>query len=174
MQRILSMDSDVFAIIKEFSENRGFWDAMPPLKLRSLPRVYFDLGGLWLGDGEQCSSIKLEGASSGGRLLDSMRVWSIVLLLLLLALPQTANAQANSTWSPLGSPNGGSGSWNTTDNSWFNGTVFLPWSNAPGASATFSGNTGVVTVDAVISAQNITFQTSGYTIAPGTGSLTLF
>jgi autotransporter-associated beta strand protein len=80
--------------------------------------------------------------------------------------PHAANAQ-NLSWSPTAQNSGGTGTWNTTDLQWFNGTVTQPWDNTAGTSATFGGSPGTVTVGVPITAQNITFATDGYTITGG-------
>ncbi|HSH95408.1 MAG TPA: autotransporter-associated beta strand repeat-containing protein, partial [Roseimicrobium sp.] len=67
--------------------------------------------------------------------------------------------------------NGGTGTWNATLTNWANstGTINAKWQ---GGTAIFSGPAGTITLNSAISAQALTFNTSGYTIA-GTSILTL-
>jgi fibronectin-binding autotransporter adhesin len=66
---------------------------------------------------------------------------------------------------------GGSGTWNTASPLWFNGTTFQTWSNAALDDAVFAGTAGTVTLGGAITAHNLDFTTTGYTLVGG--SLTL-
>jgi hypothetical protein len=70
--------------------------------------------------------------------------------------PHAARAQ-NLTWSPTAENSGGTGTWDTTDLQWFNGTILLRWDNTAGTSATFGGAAGTVTTGEPIRVQNVTF-----------------
>src|SRR4051812_25335957 len=98
--------------------------------------------------------------------------------LLLAALPAPAQTL---TWDPgmtgpTTGPSGGTGTWDTTNPFWFNGTADVAW---PGATAValFGGPAGTFTVPiapptpGTIAAGGLTFNTSGYTIAGDTLTL---
>jgi autotransporter-associated beta strand protein len=81
----------------------------------------------------------------------------------------TGNSQKN----PSGS--GGTGTWDTTSNNWFNGTTDVSWPNSSnGDTAVFSGTSfssgGTVTLGTDIKAGALTFNSNGYTV---TGKKTL-
>jgi autotransporter-associated beta strand protein len=69
------------------------------------------------------------------------------------------------TWYGDGSTAGGSGTWTTTGNTWFDGSSVRSW--VPGATAIFSGSSGgTVTLGEAVSANNgLQFTTSGYTLS---------
>lgn len=85
-------------------------------------------------------------------------------------LPSTQ--AANFTWDTTGGDAAtitpGSGTWNTTNTNWNNGSTNVPWAAAN--VAIFSGADGSYAVDlgASFSAQAITFNNSGYTIGATT------
>jgi autotransporter-associated beta strand protein len=91
----------------------------------------------------------------------------------------SAFGQLNFWWDPAGvSPaTGGSGTWDTTTFDWLTPAInsplpAVPWVN--GNIANFSGAAGTVTVGAPITADQINFNTTGYTIgASGGNALTL-
>ena len=62
---------------------------------------------------------------------------------------------------------GGSGTWNTTSSLWWNGTSDVAWSNTGGNTAVFSGAAGTATVSSGISAGEVDFSTTAYTLASG-------
>ena len=70
-----------------------------------------------------------------------------------------------------GSIHGGTGNWNTTTTNWTNiaGTTNTNWKND---GAVFGGTAGTVTLTSAITAQQLTFNTTGYVLA-GTNTLTL-
>src|SRR2546430_6059291 len=72
---------------------------------------------------------------------------------------------------------GAQGNWNTSAPAlWFNGTTstFQTWNNANLDNAIFGGTLGTVTINAAVIAHNLTFNTSGYTVArTGANTLTL-
>src|SRR5262245_582524 len=95
-----------------------------------------------------------------------------------LFLGQTADAQINYYW------NGGSGTWDTTSNSWRTPTTLdtpTPWVNAATNVAQLGdvGSAGTVTVTTNITSGGINVNASGFTLQPNsstqaiTGSLTL-
>lgn len=59
--------------------------------------------------------------------------------------------------------------WNLTEPNW--DASAAPWTN--GNNAIFGGTGEFVSVNAAVTAGNLTFNSNGYTIAPGTGSLAL-
>ena len=81
------------------------------------------------------------------------------------------------TWDPaLNSGSGGAGTWNlNTTANWFNGSTDVQWkdNSALGTnSAIFGGTPGTVTLNTSLSASNLQFLASGYTLS-GSGVLTL-
>lgn len=90
----------------------------------------------------------------------------------LAGLLATHTAQASLTWDGNGSQ-GGSGTWdaNITAN-WWNDTANVVWPNAGGTNndAVFAGTAGNVTVTNV-TANDLTFNTTGYTLTSGTLTL---
>lgn len=70
-----------------------------------------------------------------------------------------------------GTIEGGPGTWNATGLNWTNsgGTINTKWQSG---TAVFGGTSGTVTLTSAISAQGLTFNSTGYTIA-GTSTLTL-
>ncbi|MGJ7511463.1 autotransporter-associated beta strand repeat-containing protein [Variovorax sp. GT1P44] len=127
--------------------------------------------GSWVAAPE--TARRLGGGRSGAG-VRARALTSATLLLLaapLCALVSTAaHAQQNLSWSPTGPNSGGSGPWDTTTSSWYNGTVFSPWTNS-GNSATLAGVPGTLTLAAPISVQNLTFSSAGYAIQGGTLTL---
>ena len=85
-----------------------------------------------------------------------------------------ANA-ADLQWSPNGvTPGGGgTGTWNATiPPPWFNGATFQTWNNAALDNAIFGGTAGTVSLGGAITAHNLTFNTTGYSVG-GAGANTL-
>ena len=81
---------------------------------------------------------------------------------------------ADLQWSPNGvTPGGGgTGTWNATiPPPWFNGATFQTWNNAALDNAVFGGTAGTVTLGVAITAHNLTFNTSGYTVTGNTLTL---
>jgi autotransporter-associated beta strand protein len=74
----------------------------------------------------------------------------------------------------LGNGLGGTGTWDSTSLSWWNGTAGSnqTWNNGNDDGAVFAGTAGTVTLGSAITAGSLTFNTTGYTVA-GTGPLTL-
>ncbi|MGC4013006.1 MAG: autotransporter-associated beta strand repeat-containing protein [Luteolibacter sp.] len=76
-------------------------------------------------------------------------------------------------WNPTSSSDpasyGGSGTWNTSGLSWWDGTAALAW---PGAAndATFSGVAGTVSLGEPVSANRLVFSTTGYQLDNGGNS----
>lgn len=109
--------------------------------------------------------------------LSNLITWSL-LFGGLLAGPSSAFAQSQYYWdatSPIDmSPGaGGSGYWNTTagNSVWYvSGSSDSIWVN--GNIANFAGAAGTATVNTAVTANGITFATSGYTVA-GSSTLTL-
>jgi fibronectin-binding autotransporter adhesin len=90
-----------------------------------------------------------------------------------LAWSVGANA-ADLQWSANGvTPGGGgTGTWNTSAPAlWFNGATFQTWNNAALDNAVFGGTAGTVTLGVAITAHNLTFNTSGYTVTGNTLTL---
>ena len=105
---------------------------------------------------------------------------SLVAACLILAAGVIAAGAQALTWDPslsTGASPGGAGTWdlNTTAN-WYNGTADVQWTDNSVAgtnAAIFSGCTaGTVTLNTSLSASNLQFTTTGYTLS-GSGTLTL-
>ena len=115
------------------------------------------------------------------RLFPNMKtpmIKKITSLCLVLAAGVIATRADSLNWDQLGSGTlGGTGTWdlNTTAN-WYNGSTDVKWTDnsALGTnSAVFSGATaGTVTLNTSLSASNLQFTTTGYTLS-GSGTLTL-
>ncbi|HEV2453228.1 MAG TPA: autotransporter-associated beta strand repeat-containing protein, partial [Verrucomicrobiae bacterium] len=89
----------------------------------------------------------------------------------------TATAQQVLTWDPgTSGGSGGAGTWDlNTSADWYNGSGDVNWldNSALGANtAIFGGSPGTVTVNGTLSASNLDFTTTGYTLG-GSGTLTL-
>ncbi|WP_433741522.1 autotransporter-associated beta strand repeat-containing protein [Pseudomonas putida] len=86
-----------------------------------------------------------------------------------MALSLCGSAQAATlTWSPTGQNSGGTGNWDLSSSSWYNGTVTLPWNNLAGDSAQFAGIPGTVSIVSPITVQDLLFAVDGYTLQGGT------
>jgi autotransporter-associated beta strand protein len=88
----------------------------------------------------------------------------------------TAPAGVTIDWDPgakKASPgSGGTGNWDTFSGVWWqSGTNDLAW-NSSGDNAVFAGTAGTVTITSSVSADSMTFNTTGYNIT-GSGTLTL-
>ena len=102
------------------------------------------------------------------------RTLSVCLLLVAAAgLSSSAWGAPQLTWDPLGTSSGtsgGAGNWNTA--SWYGGSYDATWVN--GDDATFNGTTGgAVTLSGPVSANNLLFNTAGYSITSTAASNTL-
>ena len=123
--------------------------------------------------------MKMSGACNGATrshvVSSSSKFWCDISFsaFALLAVSSAANAQTNLTWdvNGAGGGTGGAGTWNTTAPIWFNGAVFVPWSNGGFDNAIFGGTAGTVTVGGTINVHNITFNTPNYTLTGGTLNL---
>ena len=71
---------------------------------------------------------------------------------------------------PVGG-SGGSGTWNTSSLTWFNGATYQAWNNAVFDDAVFGGTAGTVTLGGAITVHNLSFTTSGYTVTGSTLTL---
>jgi len=92
---------------------------------------------------------------------------------LLIASPASA---ASFSWDQAGGGTlGGTGTWNTTNTNWWNGSSDVAWTDTTGTAdtGTFAGTAGTVTVGTNLGALGLIFNTAGYTIASGTNTLTL-
>jgi fibronectin-binding autotransporter adhesin len=81
------------------------------------------------------------------------------------------------TWDPsLSGGSGGNGTWNLNSTAnWWNGSADVKWTDNSAAgtnTAQFAGTAGAVTLGSSLSASNLQFYTSGYTIS-GASTLTL-
>lgn len=110
--------------------------------------------------------------------LQNMVRFVTVLFVFAIYAATMANAQTLN-WDPGltgGSSGGGAGTWNlNTTANWYNGTADVFWlDNSAGGSnaAVFAGTAGTVTLNSSLSASNLQFTSSGYTIS-GSGTLTL-
>ncbi|MCX8090775.1 MAG: autotransporter-associated beta strand repeat-containing protein [Verrucomicrobiae bacterium] len=100
-------------------------------------------------------------------------VWSSVVMLLGIGVFQAWAVNVNYFWSADGSTQGGTGTWNTTDQRWgtsASGPFTTVWDNTTLASdiANFGGTAGTVTVDSAgINARRVNVTTSGYVLQGG-------
>jgi fibronectin-binding autotransporter adhesin len=96
---------------------------------------------------------------------------SATLASLLLITP--AAAQQTRTWDANGATagTGGTGTWNTTLVLWDNAGSLQSWNNGGVDNAIFGGTAGTVTLGVPITAHNLNFLVSGYTIAGSTLTL---
>ena len=84
--------------------------------------------------------------------------------------PAQAIAAPQLNWDPAASNSnsgGGSGTWNT--GSWYNGTSDVGW--VTGDDAIFGGSAGTVSLTSGITANNLIFNTAGYTVTGNTLTL---
>jgi fibronectin-binding autotransporter adhesin len=94
------------------------------------------------------------------------------------ALVFTANGQQSLTWDPAadGSGSGGAGAWGIgSPANWYNGSADVAWSDNSSNgtnTAIFGGTGGTVTLNSSLSASNLVFNVTGYTLS-GSGTLTL-
>ncbi|MFJ7311483.1 autotransporter-associated beta strand repeat-containing protein [Pseudomonas sp. NPDC098747] len=100
----------------------------------------------------------------------------VVMLSLCMAVPHLSAAIRYWDVNGTGVGLGGSGIWNTASAPWSgNGDgvsgPFIPWSNSGFDDANFSGTAGTVTLGLPINIQNLTFQTTGYTLNGSTLTL---
>jgi hypothetical protein len=108
--------------------------------------------------------------------------WLVLSTALTLGLQRSAKSQTSIFWDPLGNgnvtgiPSGGSGTWDTTDAFWWQGSIGTPgpdstWPNANTDVAVFGGTAGVVTINNSgmgVIANGLTFNTGGYVINSAT------
>jgi fibronectin-binding autotransporter adhesin len=97
----------------------------------------------------------------------------ILVLLVVLASRSAAMAQANLVWDANAATagSGGSGTWNTTATTWFNGATHGPWSAVNFDNAIFGSTAGTVTLGVPVRAHNLTFDTTGYIVRNSTLTL---
>src|ERR1019366_9204645 len=79
-------------------------------------------------------------------------------------------------WDPSGAAvaNGGSGTWNTANADWRQGSPTGPlvaWRNSANEDAVFPASAGIVSLGSAITAKSLTFTTNGYVIAGNTLTL---
>jgi autotransporter-associated beta strand protein len=87
-------------------------------------------------------------------------------------LSVTAGPVVNLYWTVNGIALGGNGSWDVVSNRW--SATASPVNGGPWAderTAVFSGTGGTVTVNAAVAPVGLDFQTTGYTLASGSGSI---
>jgi outer membrane autotransporter protein len=101
-----------------------------------------------------------------------VRVIVCAVLAILWVVP-VSYAQPNLTWDANGATagTGGTGPWNTSASTWHDGTTFQAWDNSLSANAIFGGTAGTVTLGGPITAQNLTFSVTGYTLTGNTLTL---
>lgn len=114
---------------------------------------------------------------TASRIQSRSRLASASLVLALLASVQSASA-ATYQWDPgltPGTPSGGTGTWNTTNTNWSNGSSDVAWPNvaANDDKAVFGGSAGTVALGASLTAGGLVFNTSGYTLSGSGVDLTL-
>jgi|GEM_PF-2013328 len=95
---------------------------------------------------------------------------------LVVAAPLFQASAASLSWTSTGDSNlGGSGTWDTSSALWWNGSSAQTWATntTSGDTAVFAGTAGTVTLGTNINALGLQFTTTGYTITPGSNTLTL-
>jgi fibronectin-binding autotransporter adhesin len=92
------------------------------------------------------------------------RVILVAMIVAAAALVAGAARAQTLTWGATGG--GGTGPWDTSTANWFDGSGPVLWTQ--GSSAIFGGTAGTVTLSVPITAQDLTFDTSGYTITGST------
>ncbi len=102
-----------------------------------------------------------------------VRCLAVACFLVSFTLAGPLSAATSLWWDPLatgGTNGGGAGTWNTA--SWYNGSSDAGW--VSGDNAIFGGSAGgAVALNGAITATNLTFNTTGYTISPNSQTLTL-
>lgn len=104
--------------------------------------------------------------------------YSAAIALVLAAGSLTAQAQLYWDGNDLtANADGGSGTWDTTTANWDDAATAgnpATWNNASNSTAIFGGTAGTVTLGTHITAMNLTFNTTGYTVSgvSGTSDLT--
>ncbi len=96
--------------------------------------------------------------------------WVIAGLFLSGVLAYPGAVMAQLYWDPSdigGTGSGGSGNWDSASSYWWNGSADVTWSENI---AYFEGTVGTVTLVANETANGLTFTTTGYTMAEGSGS----
>ena len=83
---------------------------------------------------------------------------------LVCAFSATALAQSSLSWSATGSSTlGGTGFWDDSATSWWNGSTAVSWpATGTENAAIFTGNAGTVTVNGALSANALNFSTNNY------------
>lgn len=107
-----------------------------------------------------------------------VRTWQKALALIAaLGMAQLANA-ATLTWDGNGStapnPNGGNGTWDTNSTAnWWDGSTNVVWPALGGTDddAVFGDTAGTVTISGGVTANDLTFNTTGYTVTASTLTL---
>jgi hypothetical protein len=80
------------------------------------------------------------------------------------------------SWTSTGNSTlGGSGTWDTSSALWWNGSSAQTWATntTSGDTAVFAGTAGTVTLGTNINALGLQFTTTGYTLTPGSNTLTV-
>jgi len=93
-----------------------------------------------------------------------------------LAAIATPAFAASLSWTSTGNSTlGGTGTWDTSSALWWNGASAQTWATntTSGDTAVFAGTAGTVTLGTNISALGLQFTTTGYTITPGSNTLTV-
>ncbi len=97
----------------------------------------------------------------------------IVLALCLAGWSATAPA-ASYTWDADGTPpaSGGTGAWDVTATRWYDGAANVAWpTNGLDNDAIFTNAAGTVTISGSVTANDLTFDTTGYSVQGGTLTL---
>ena len=105
-------------------------------------------------------------APAAGRLL-------LLTAALALSLASVGATAGSLEWSADGvTPgSGGTGTWKTSTALWFNGTTFQDWNNAALDDAVFGGTAGTVTLGTAITAHDLIFDVTGYSVTKRTLTL---
>ena len=92
--------------------------------------------------------------------------------LLVFLAPISQVAAQSLTWDGNGTtapnPNGGAGTWNTTNSNWWNGTTNVTWpTSGTDNDAVFGGTGGTVTISGGVTVNDIRVESSGYSFSSG-------
>ena len=118
----------------------------------------------------------LEHALSGTPrvlLMATTRRFLFVMAALALSFASVGATAGSLEWSADGvTPgSGGTGTWKTSTALWFNGITFQDWNNAALDDAVFGGTAGTVTLGTAITAHDLIFDVTGYSVTSRTLTL---
>ena len=104
---------------------------------------------------------------------DIRRRFLFVMAALALSFASVGATAGSLEWSADGvTPgSGGTGTWKTSTALWFNGITFQDWNNAALDDAVFGGTAGTVTLGTAITAHDLIFDVTGYSVTSRTLTL---